>query len=427
MKVNNTNEKHIISHKSSHSVSPPDKVQKAAIVNAVKSPVDESIKYNLPDITSILPKHLTKETNSKIQPEVAFDENQSANTISISAIDQQNQNKQSSINEIDGMKETIELKHKTCDTYENIDIYKNSESWELDLNHDAIFDLINNPIKKKSEIMLQRMRFAYLQAELNIAFDPQLLKALDLHDTLYNRINNAGYIQSRSSIEPLNLCFRDIGFKSEKNPCLIETESKENIPTLYSSESCEKEAEISNSSKKDKRLSLKTPKHINYNADVKKSGGKGNSATKIPVRKVDGMFPTPVHRKIRKDNKPISCEKPRKSPLVKCVSTFDTLSCLKAEETPRKHHFCTIRNSISRVPKSAPRFIPKKFQNIESPIAKYIGNPQSYTPLKVTYKYDGNHVFSNSSKTPKCTVKTPTIAFKGPPKCPSTQKDVKKT
>ncbi|GIY98448.1 uncharacterized protein CEXT_207591 [Caerostris extrusa] len=127
------------------------------------------------------------------------------------------------------------------------------------------------------------------------------------------------------------------------------------------------------------------------------------------------MFPTPVHRKIRKDNKPISCEKPRKSPLVKCVSTFDTLSCLKAEETPRKHHFCTIRNSISRVPKSAPRFIPKKFQNIESPIAKYIGKPQSYTPLK------------NSSKTPKCTVKTPTIAFKGPPKCPSTKKDVKKT
>ncbi|GIY98450.1 uncharacterized protein CEXT_207601 [Caerostris extrusa] len=240
MKVNNTNEKHIVSHKSSHSVSPPDKVQKAAIVNAIKSPVDESIKYNLPDITSVLPKHLTKETNLKIQPEVAFDENQSANTISISASDQQNQNKQSPINEIDGMKEIIELKHKTCDTYENIDIYKSSESWELDLNQDAILNLITNPLKKKSEILLESTRFALLQVELNFAFDPQLLKALDLHDTLYNRINNPGYIQSRSSIEPLNLCFRDIGYESERNPCLIETESKENIPTLYSSKIFEK-------------------------------------------------------------------------------------------------------------------------------------------------------------------------------------------
>ncbi|GFU17394.1 uncharacterized protein NPIL_420901 [Nephila pilipes] len=419
-----------------------NKVEKVAIANALNSNLNECIQSNVQDASEFkIPKNenepckdafvhvkgLSNETSLKLQVEVAFDNNQGLNIISISAVDQHPQNEQNAVSEINTKKVTVGI------TNENSNLNNHSEKVKS-----SRICKINNPVEKNmekrethldvfkpnSEIeynskqirMLPDKKYADVQVEFDMC-DAQLLKALDLHNASYNTADNK-YLQSRDSIMPLNLCIRNSSKSQERDTPFLKSEGKENIPINYnSSKNLEKEITSSDHSKRSSDISQKaknkTPKHFNTIVDAKKSGNKTNSATKIPVRKVDSTFPTPVHQKIGKNYNPIySTEKSAISPIVKSASETDSLSSIKLENTARKLHFCTVRNSISRVPKSSQRPTPKKFQYIESPVAKYIGK----SPLKTTHRYDGNVVFGNASKTGKSTAKTPSSTIKGSPK-----------
>ncbi|GFY43203.1 uncharacterized protein TNIN_338441 [Trichonephila inaurata madagascariensis] len=435
----------------SESVSPfSNKVEKVTIASALNIPLSEYIKCNVkdspqfknpeketkPSEDAFVPtKDLLNEANLKLQVEVAFDKNQGLNIISISTVEQCPQNELNLASELNAKKVVVGINQNsnfnncreninTSVTCKNNQTGRNLEKGEKPLH---VFKSNSNIANNSKHMqMLPDKNNANVHIESGKC-DAQLLQALDLHDTSCS-VSDDKYLQSRDSIMPLNLCIRN---KSREDFQLLKSESKENIPVNCSSKNLKKEVTTSDSSKRNSDISQttdKTPKHFNTVVDVKKSGNKANSVTKIPVRKVDSTFTTPVHQKIGKSNNLVSsAEKPPKSPLVKSASATDSLSSVKVQNTPRKLHFCTVRNSISRVPKSAQRPAPKKFQCIESPIAKYIGKAQIHAPLVRTHRYDGNVVSGSGSKSSKSTVhsttvKTPNSAVKGSPKISSLTK-----
>ncbi|XP_055948607.1 uncharacterized protein LOC129981695 isoform X1 [Argiope bruennichi] len=375
----------------------------------------------------VLPKDLPKDSNLKLQLEVVFDENQGLNIVSVSTIDQCARNISPSITKVDSRREIVGITNQSPDLIDKNQAIAEPKVIEKISENSIASDKIIckgcspdipevKPFVTKNCLEKNKTDSIFASDAQNGAneHNAHLLEALDLHDTSCSFIDN-GFLQSRDSIMPLNLCIRN---RSNENiyQYISKSESKENIPFL------DKELVASDHSKSKKRsstkVSNKTPSQMNCITDVKKSGSKANSTTKIPIRKIDNPFFTPVHQKVSKDVKSgSSTEKIFKNPLVKSVSATDNLTSAKPQETPRKHHFCSVRNSISRVPKSTPRSIPKKFQNIESPIAKYIGKPQIYTPLKTTHRFDGNLIVGNTEKTNKNGIKTPNSACKGSPQC----------
>ncbi|KAG8193561.1 hypothetical protein JTE90_000201 [Oedothorax gibbosus] len=241
----------------------------------------------------------------------------------------------------------------------------------------------------------------YLE-DLDVKFgrhDVSLFQALDLHDSSINVSKNET-LQSRDSLMPLNLCVRERTF--ERPNKIPENESKENIPfvpfkRVDSKKPNTPKVQKTTSPRKNKGTPLKNAcakEQLNY-CETKKS------ATKIPIRKLNN---TPsIQKKQKLDSKPCNSDTPFKSP-------FIVLSCPQKEGSEKTsknpHHFCMVRNSISRVPKSSQKITPKKFQNIQSPVAKYIGNPSVQIPLKATHRYDGN-LFPTNAEPPLTTMKTP--------------------
>ncbi|GFR27680.1 uncharacterized protein TNCT_150601 [Trichonephila clavata] len=401
-----------------------NKVEKVTITNALNNPLNEYIKCNVKDSSEfknpeketkpsedafVHTKDLLNEANLKLQVEVAFDKNQGLNIISISTVEQCSQNELNLASELNAKKMVVGINQNSnfdnCSEHINASITcknnqtgKNLEKVEKPL--DVFKSKSNIANKSKQMQMLPVKNHANVHIESDKCDAAQLLQALDLHDTSYSASDDK-YLQSRDSIMPLNLCIRN---KSQEDYQLFtKYESKENIPvTCNCSKNLKKAVATLDHSKRNSDVSQttdKTPKHFNTVVDVKKSGNKTNSVTKIPVRKVDSTFTTPVHQKIGKSNNLVSSsEKPPKSPLVKSASATYSLSSVKVQNTPRKLHFCTVRNSISRVPKSAQRPTPKKFQCIESPIAKYIGKAQIHTPLVTTHRYNENVVSGSGSK-----------------------------
>ncbi|GFX14756.1 uncharacterized protein TNCV_1484992 [Trichonephila clavipes] len=403
----------------SESVSPfSNKVEKVTIASALNTPLNEYIKCNLkdspqfknpeketkPSEDAFVPtKDLLNEANLKLQVEVAFDKNQGLNIISISTVEQCTQNELNLTSELNAKKVVVGINQNSNfnNCRENINTSvtcKNNQTGRILEKGEKPLDVFksNSNVANDSKHiqMLPDKNYANVHIESDKC-DVQLLQALDLHETSCS-VSDDKYLQSRDSIMPLNLCIRN---KSQEDYQLLKSESKENIPVNCNcSKNLKKEVATSGNSKRNSDISQtmdKTPKHFNTVVDVKKSGNKANSVTKIPVRKVDSTFTTPVHQKIGKSTP--------KSPLVKSASATDSLSSVKVQNTPRKLHFCTVRNSISRVPKSAQRPTPKKFQCIESPIAK-CGSK------------------SSKSTVPSTTVKTPNSAVKGSSKISSLTK-----
>ncbi|CAL1267186.1 unnamed protein product [Larinioides sclopetarius] len=382
--------------------------------------------------TLVLPKDLPKDSNVKLQLEVVFDENQGINIISVSTIDRCTGNITPSITKVDSRREIVEKANQSPDVN-----HKNKGTAMMKINGNICENSVASDkiISKSRSPELCEVKSSFTRSYLeknktdsifihdvqndSNGHNVQLLEALDLHDASCSFIDN-GFLQSRDSIMPLNLCIRNRSPETSYQ-YFTKTESKENIP-LSDKQPVTSEDHSRNRRRSSSKASNKTPKQPTWNTDAKKSGNKTNSITKIPVRKVDNLF-TPVHQKVTKDMKTgSSSEKIFKNPLVKSNSATDNLASAKPLETPRKHHFCSVRNSISRVPKSTPRSIPKRFQNIESPIAKYIGKPQIYTPLKATHRFEGNLILGNTVKSSKLTIKTPNSACKGSPQCSSAEK-----
>ncbi|GBN86978.1 hypothetical protein AVEN_272577-1 [Araneus ventricosus] len=406
--------------------SPLEESSKSSISdNIVKSP-KKVIDYFKDAF--VLPKDLPKDGNLKLQLEVVFDENQGVNIISVSTVDQCTGNITPSVTEVDSRREIVGKANKSPDLSDKNKgaavIKINDKICETSATSDKIISKSYSPdlsVVTKSYPEKSKTGIIFTDDVQNDSngHNVQLLEALDLHDASCSFIDN-GFLQSRDSIMPLNLCIRRSPETSYRY--FTKTESKENIPILDKLPVTPLD-HSKNRRRSSTKASNKTPKQLNWNTDVKKSGSKTNSITKIPVRKIDNPFFTPVHQKVSKDIKTgSSSENFFKNPLVKSNSATDNLISAKPLETPRKHHFCSVRNSISRVPKSTPRSIPKRFQNIESPIAKYIGKPQIYTPLKTTHRYDGNLILGNTVKSSKHTIKTPNSAFKGSPQCSSAGK-----
>lgn len=448
--MNQFKKKCTTSVQNSQSISPFSNKVKVTVANALNPPLNEYIKSSVLDASEfknpkketepcedafIPAKGLPNEASLKLQVEVAFNKNQGLNIISISTVDQCTQNELNLGSEINTKKVTVGInKNSNCNNHgENINSSVASKSNQTGKNsekREKSVDIFKSNIANNSKQirMFPEKNYVNVQIEPDVG-DAQLLQALDLHDVSYNASDDR-HLQSRDSIMPLNLCIRNKSQDGD-NQFVTKSESKENIPMKCNcSKTIEKEVTTLDHPKRNSGISQtidKTPKHLNTIVDVKKSGNKVSSTTKIPVRKVDGTFPTPVHQKTGKSYNLISSgEKLTKSPIVKSASASDSLSSVK-ENTPRKLHFCTVRNSVSRVPKSAQKPTAKKFQYIESPIAKYIGKAQIHTPLITTHRCDGNVVFGSGSKTSKSavhstTVKTPNSAIKDSPKISSMRK-----
>ncbi|XP_035217481.1 putative uncharacterized protein DDB_G0282499 [Stegodyphus dumicola] len=210
-----------------------------------------------------------------------------------------------------------------------------------------------------------------------------LVHALDLHDTSLS-FRESTRIQSKDSIIPLNLCTRENYFEMSN----LRTESKENIPACktpfdvlqrkviasnnkYKNQYTFKQNKISPS----KMFSAKTPTSENKQPSyLKKSSG-----TKIPIRKADNDV-TPSKRTPKAGVKNVSSPLKYNIPAVKSVRKCSPSDKMPSElithnKTP---HYCIPHsNSSSKLPKSAQMLSSKKYQNIESPVAKYIRNAKT--------------------------------------------------
>ncbi|XP_071040318.1 serine-rich adhesin for platelets isoform X2 [Parasteatoda tepidariorum] len=212
------------------------------------------------------------------------------------------------------------------------------------------------------------------KSELNSQV-PKLIEALDLHDVSLCFTNDR-LVDSRDSIKPLNLCLK--GSSDQKDIFQSKIVGKENIPIFETVSYNKNVLNLPVGSAKKHVLPqsdhYKSPKVLGNGTESKKSG------TKIPVRKIENTSPSPVCFKFPKsDFKDKPCDE-LKHPFVGTIPLYrgnlftptigDKAKGKMLEVTPAKsHHFCSVRNSISRVPK-APRSCPKKFQYIQSPIAQ---------------------------------------------------------
>ncbi|KFM69869.1 hypothetical protein X975_10515, partial [Stegodyphus mimosarum] len=249
---------------------------------------------------------------------------------------------------------------------------------------------ISSPRKLDKKLAPRRKSDDFKFQNNSSANDTYLVHALDLHDTSLS-FRESTRIQSKDSIIPLNLCTRENYFEMSN----LRTESKENIPACktpfvvlqrkviasnnkYKNQHTFKQNKISPS----KIFSAKTPSSENKQpSHLKKSSG-----TKIPIRKADNDV-TPSKRTPKAGVKNVSSPLKYNIPAIKSVRKGSLSDKLPSELiTPNKTpHYCIPRsNSSSKLPKSAQMLSSKKYQNIESPVAKYIRNmktPKNIRPF----------------------------------------------